>query len=320
MRNFSNAFHNMKLATRLGLIACLLLAFAASQAAARDIKLATYNVENMFDSYDDPYTGDIDNYNHGVLMTKPVAELKALSEVIHTLNADVLGLQEVENRGFLEEFNEKYLADMGYRYLELVEGNDRRGIDVAVLSRYPLGPVVSYRHLALDVPYAKEPKYFSRDLLQVELRPPGAKPFTVYVAHLKSRSGGKQATWQREGEARKIRQIWDYRLKAQPKSLFVLMTDANDDPPSGTVRILEGSGKVAVRPVNAKAPDGSEWTEHSRNSTKYPPIRFDYLFMSPAMRARVKASGVLRGSDDSAIYRAARSASDHFPVWAVVNL
>lgn len=301
----------------LGLILpVLLMVLCAAAVAAGPVRIATYNVENMFDAHDDPYASDVDRYRNNALLTKPQEELGKLAEVITKLNADVLGLQEVENRGFLEEFNRTYLSALGYREVVLVEGNDKRGIDVAVLSRYPVGPVESYRHLDLDIEGASEPGRFSRDLLEVTIRPPHTRPFRVYVAHLKSRSGGRQATLQRQAEARKVRQVWDWRLKEEPGALFAFLADCNDDPGKGTITTLIGTGSRRVEPVPAKAPDGSTWTEKSRTSTRYAPIQFDYVFLSPAMKAAMTGCGVLR--DPSASH--AQSPTDHYPVYADLNL
>lgn len=300
-----------------GLIAfALVLCLASCVPAEKAVRIATYNVENLFDSHDDPYAEDVDRFANGALLTKPQEELKKLADVITELDADVLGLQEVENRGFLEEFNNRYLSSLGYREVVLVEGNDTRGIDVAVLSRFPVGPVVSYRHLDLAVPYGDEPGRFSRDLLEVTIRPPGAKPFLVYVAHLKSRSGGKKATYQRQAEANKIREIWDARLKQDGKARFAFLADCNDDPPAATVRALIGSGARKVEAAPAKAPDGSVWTEKSRFSDKYAPIQFDYVFLSPEMKRSMTACGILR--DPSA--RHSEAPTDHYPVWVDLKL
>ncbi len=301
-------------------LAVLLVVLCAVAAVARPVKIATYNVSNLFDSYDDPYTADVDSYKNGALMVKPEPELKAIAEVLKRLNADVVALEEVENRGFLEEFNSKYLADLGYKEVELIEGNDHRGIDVALLSRFPLGKVSSYRHIDLKVPYSKGPARFSRDLLEVNVAPVGAKPFTVYVAHLKSRSGGKDSRLKREAEARFIRKVLDEKLKSEPKALFVLGGDMNDDASSSTVQILTGKGNLKTAPVTAVAADGTDWTESSRETSKYPPIRFDYLFPSPAMSRLVTGKGILRDLGTAEGFKAEREASDHFPVWMTVNL
>ena len=105
------------------------------------VRLATYNVLNLFDAEDDPYCDD-EGTN-----PKPREQLEKLAETIRNVNADVLALQEVENRRYLERFNTAFLGDLGYEHVVLFEGNDGRGIDVAVLSRLPVGPVTSYRHM-----------------------------------------------------------------------------------------------------------------------------------------------------------------------------
>lgn len=306
----------------LAAIAAVILSGCASTSGeARTIKIATYNIENFFDAHDDPYYDDIDRYNDGNLLVKPKEELEALARVIRHLDADVIGLQEVENRGFLEQFNREYLKGMGYKEVVHVLGNDQRGIDVALLSRFDVGPVVSYRHLNLDHSTPEKPARFSRDLLEVTIRPPDAEPFHVYVAHLKSRGGGKEATLQRVAEANKIRQIWDYRLNANPKSLFVFLADINDDPPSSTFRILQGQGAKKVTAINAVCAAGKDYTQDSKYTDRYPPIRFDYVFASPAMNARLKSSAVLRPADTtSALFNDLRTASDHYPVYAIFDL
>lgn len=305
----------------LWLIIVFLSGFLAMEAPAKPIKIATYNMENMFDAYDDPYTNDIDIHNKGALLTKPVDEVQALARNIRALNADVIGLQEVENRGWLERFNKEYLSGMGYKAVELIEGNDNRGIDVAILSRFPLGPVVSYRHITLPDSTASRQRRFSRDLLEVHVRPDGAPAFTVFVAHLKSRSGGKTATLQRLAEARAIRQIWDAKLKSTPKANFVFLADMNDNAQSATFRILQGRGATIVKAAPAVAPDKTDYTEISKYAAeKYPPIRFDYILASPTMSERMKSCGVLRPAPNTKLYQDLRKASDHFPVWAVFDL
>ena len=104
----------------------------------------------MFDDKDDPYHSDEKT------ATKLREDLELLAESIHQIDADVLVLQEVENRGYLELFNRALLADLGYQHVVLTEGNDRRGIDVAILSRVPVGPVTSYRHLQFPDTKGKE--------------------------------------------------------------------------------------------------------------------------------------------------------------------
>jgi hypothetical protein len=55
------------------------------------------------------------------------------------MDVDVLALQEVEGVGTLRNFVRDYL-DNAYRHIVLIEGNDPRLIDLALVSKVPLGP------------------------------------------------------------------------------------------------------------------------------------------------------------------------------------
>src|SRR3954471_15912304 len=81
------------------------------------------------------------------------------------------------------------LRDAGFRHLSLVEGNDQRFIDVGVISKLPLGAVVSYKHRRH--PESPRTAIFSRDLAQVEILDPKSRlpVLTVFVNHLKSQVG-----------------------------------------------------------------------------------------------------------------------------------
>lgn len=104
---------------------------------------------------------------------------------ILALDLDVLAVQEVENLPALKEFNAESLADL-YPHQVLIEGNDHRLIDVALLSKLPLRRIVS--HQTEVHPAAPAQRVFGRDLLQVEVWDPtrSRRLFTVFNSHAKS--------------------------------------------------------------------------------------------------------------------------------------
>jgi len=59
---------------------------------------------------------------------------KAISET----KADVIALQEVESLAALRRFRNDYLKRRGYDHVIVLDGNDPRFIDVAVMSKYPI--------------------------------------------------------------------------------------------------------------------------------------------------------------------------------------
>jgi hypothetical protein len=140
--------------------------------------VAAYNTLNLFDDLDDPYRED------EATPTKPRDELENLAQSIESLGADVIALEEVENRDHLQRFVEVFLPHLGYENVVLFEGNDMRGIDVALISRVPIGPVRSHRHLKFAGPDGVI-RQFQRDVLAVTVEPAGGEPLEIWVLQLK---------------------------------------------------------------------------------------------------------------------------------------
>lgn len=269
------------------------------------ITIASYNVLNLFDAHDDPYSAD------SASDVKPRAELEALARSIRKLNADVIGLQEVENRGILQRFVRVFLRDMNYEVVAF-EGNDNRGIDVALLSRLPVGPVTSHRHVDFEDAQGK-PMRFRRDLLQARIEPPGAPAFDVYVVHLKSKGGVPEGGADtRMGEARAIAAVLHQRLAADPQARFVICGDFNDTIDSEPVTAIMGTNGRALRTFIDDLP------EDGRVSYNQPPFlsMIDFILASPAMADTYVAGSyqiITGGSPET-------TGSDHNPVVARFKL
>ena len=143
----------------LSLAACLLLApLAAAQNAPRlgqakpnpkspdVIRVATYNLLNLFDNRDDPaLSGDAEDIDDA----KPEDQKKAAADAIRRLDADVLGLEEIESYDALSDFVHEYLDGMGYDYIVSIDVGQERGIEQAVISRFPITEAMVWPHLPL---------------------------------------------------------------------------------------------------------------------------------------------------------------------------
>ena len=68
------------------------------------------------------------------------------AEIVRQVDADVLVLVEVENRIALGDFDWNFLRPLqaNYPHNMLIDGNDNRGIDVCVLSRFPIRSMRSH--------------------------------------------------------------------------------------------------------------------------------------------------------------------------------
>lgn len=248
-----------------------------SRLAGGTVRIGTYNVLNLFDEFDDPYRTD------EVMETKPRDELLKLAGRIRMLDADVLALQEVENREYLERFVRALLPDMGYEHVVLFEGNNNRGIDCAVLSRLPIGPVTSHRHLRFTGPDGKTHR-FLRDLLKVRIEGPGKQSFDLFVVHLKSKYGGAEASEPlRQAEATQLRRIVDQMFVADREARFVICGDFNDYWDSRSLEIIRGSGSTELSCPGTSLSKSARIT-YNREPKYWSMI--DFIVCSPAMLAR----------------------------------
>lgn len=100
---------------------------------------------------------------------------------------DVLMLEEVENIGVLDQLNDNYLQAAGYKTVILIEGNDDRGIDQAILSRLPLNGTAVNNWIPLGAdPRARKTPSRTRGLLQANLTLPDGTLLTVFTVHFPS--------------------------------------------------------------------------------------------------------------------------------------
>lgn len=239
------------------------------------LRLATFNIENLLTRFD--FTGfrnqtrrdraiqlfdirDEATYQalesaRTVSSTDDTRQLSALA--IADADADILCLQEVDNMAALQAFEYGYLYRMvgnGYLQKYLVEGNDSRGIDVAVVMREQTRDgdkievvdikshaALTYRNLDLFNPALAatnqiDDKIFKRDCLEIDLRI-GGKPLTLYVTHFKSMTNSRDpvdarlATMPiREAEAMAVRRIIENRwgVGNTRNKNFAICGDMND--------------------------------------------------------------------------------------------
>lgn len=215
--------------------------------------IATFNIENLMRRFDFSgfrnelqqdralklfEIGDEAQYRlleqaRTIAHTDDTRQLSALA--IAESRADILCLQEVDNLAALNAFEYGYLFKMigqGYRNKYLIDGNDGRGIDVAVMARettrdgQPIEVLevtshahITYKDFDLYQPVLAElgiephDRIFKRDCLNVDMRIAG-KRLSLFVVHLKSMSGarngfdGRTASQPvRQAETRAIRRI-----------------------------------------------------------------------------------------------------------------
>lgn len=184
---------------------------AASDATVQ-ITIMSFNVENLFDTADDPAKDDkaylpiaakqhqshIDacnqiavprwrdeclnlDWNEATLQHKLAVLAATIRQVNDGKGADIIALQEVESIRVLERLRTEHLGHLGYLPAILIEGDDLRGIDVAFLSRIPLAATPVLHPLTLiDFP---DRKGDTRGVLQADFLLPDGTLITGFSVH-----------------------------------------------------------------------------------------------------------------------------------------
>jgi len=252
------------------------------------VRLATWNVHDLFDERDrlDP---------PGALDAVPAAgevegRLSAVAAVLSRLDADAVLLQEVEDLPLLA----RLAARCGYPQARLLEGNDPRGIDVALLSRLP---VASYAGHAGEMSPDGRPLW-PRDAVEAVLEA-GSSRVVLIGTHLSSRLSDPAGT-RRALQAASLRALADGALTRWGAVLAVVGGDLNDEATAPSLQPLFGDGawQAAGSGAWTWSDGGSRWV-------------LDHLALRAADAGALLASEVVGGADVA-------QASDHRPV--VVDL
>jgi endonuclease/exonuclease/phosphatase family metal-dependent hydrolase len=148
-------------------------------------------------------------------------------KVIDAIDADLLCVVEVEGLVALRRLARALSDKFGksYPYAMSIDGNDERGIDVGLLSRYPITGIETHQ---FDEDAAG--RIFSRDCLVVTVEVPKVGAVTLLCNHLKSLSGDGEKSqlgdMLRGRQVERIKQILAQRDLSRER--VVVLGDLND--------------------------------------------------------------------------------------------
>ena len=188
------------------------------------LTIAQWNVENLFDPVDDPTNPGDDEFTPGTWRQwtpeRYHRKVANLADILARVDADVVCLEEVENRRVLDDLNLALIEQhhASYPYIVHRDGPDHRGIDVALMSRYR--PVEA--HWLTPLPD-------QREVIVADLAPEGQR-LVVMVNHWKSRLEGEAETAPlRTQIATVVRAELDRLLAAASNTAIVVAGDFNDN-------------------------------------------------------------------------------------------
>lgn len=244
----------MKKAFTISLLLFFLMSARAQKKNYKPIVIGFYNLENLFDTLDNPMINDEEflpngprNYNGAIYFDKLNKLATVISEMGVEINADgpaVLGVAEVENDTVLNDLiHQKLIASRNYKIVHY-DSKDARGIDVGLLYNPKYFTVEASDKLYVQLPGGSKDAYYTRDVLWVKGKLDG-ETIHIYVNHWPSRSGGeKRSAPGRNAAAQVCKNHIDSIAKIEPDAKIVIMGDLNDDPVNESVaEILGAKGK-----------------------------------------------------------------------------
>ncbi len=251
-----------------GTLSLLLLIFSEGypqEAGAPPVRLMFYNVENLFDIFNDTLTDDDEFLPYGLRRwnyQRYSGKLNALYKTIVAAGEwsppSLIGFCEVENRNVLEDLiYGTGLARYDWGILH-EDSPDSRGIDVCLIYKKDRVKIINSRYL-MPQSFIKD-KIETRSVLYAKLQIL-EDTIHLFVNHWPSRRGGVLAE---ENKRMKIAEM----VKDNADSIFsasrretriIIAGDLNSTPDDKAIKLLTGRTKSGLSMVNLSAllPGGS---------------------------------------------------------------
>jgi predicted extracellular nuclease len=211
----------------------------------------SYNVENLFDTVDDPKIPDeefLPTSEKKWDNDKYRKKLNDISKVITEVNTkelpEIVGLVEVENQQVLIDLVNT--ANLRGKYAIIHEESpDYRGIDCALIYRKDAFQEIG--HEVLPVVFPDDPEFKTRDILHVTGKI-NKQIIHLFVNHWPSRIGGDEKTEpKRVLAASVLKKRIDAIFAADAKAKIIIMGDMNDEP----------ANKSLLETLGAQSPDSN---------------------------------------------------------------
>ena len=219
--------------------------------------IAFYNLENLFDTENDPLINDeqfLPEGDYQWTQERYERKLENMSKVISLIAKEyggpvAIGVSEIENRRVLEDLiatDNLKPFNMGIVHYD---SPDRRGVDVALLYQKDRFRVIH------SFPYpliTEDTNFYTRDQLLVTGIIDEMDTVNIIVNHWPSKLGGeKRSMPKRIAAAELSKHISDSLMHTNPAAKVLIMGDLNDNPDAKSiVNYLQAKGKAKDVGVN----------------------------------------------------------------------
>ena len=303
--------------------------------------IAFYNLENLFDIYNDKHTHDND-----FLPTAPKKwtkkryqnKLRKLGYAISNIgkretgkHPALVGLAEVENAKVIEDLIEsKHLENCNYNYVHY-DSLDERGIDVALIYDTKAFEVLNSETFTIQLTDNDGLPDYTRDILLVTGLLDEEK-VNVIVNHWSSRrEGEKETEHKRIASSDKVGEIISLLRLENEDAKIIIIGDFNDDPNSNSIkRLVEGFN--LFNPMETLRSYNRGTTNHNRQWNLFDQILITGNFFKTSNHLFEYSSANIFDEDFLKLFNGKYKGtpfrtyvgkkykggySDHFPVYAI---
>ena len=213
-----------------------------------------YNLENLFDTENDPKTLDDDFTPNGFKkwtkkryrkkLYKLARTISKVGAKSNTLLPVLIGVAEVENHSVIEDLiRSSPLGKTDYHYVHY-DSPDERGIDTALIYDRSHFEVVSSTPIQLLITAPNGDRDTTRDILYVKGKLHGEEVH-VFVNHWPSRRDGDMETDYKRVKAAETLLRFMAKIEEEHNSPnYIIMGDFNDEPTSKSLEVLMEAGTL----------------------------------------------------------------------------
>lgn len=213
-----------------------------------------YNLENLFDTKDDPNTLDDDFTPKGFkkwsmkrYKRKLYKLAKTISDVGHSTSKIppvLMGVAEVENEEVVQDLiNAEPLRDIDYGYVHY-DSPDERGIDTALIYHKENFELLYSEPITLLLYEEDGTRDTTRDILYVKGNL-NQEEVHIFVNHWPSRRDGQDETSAKRIQAAETLKNYMAKIEFEiPNPNYIIMGDFNDGPESESIRCLMQSSQL----------------------------------------------------------------------------
>lgn len=240
------------------------LLFVTALNAQTNRTIAFYNVENLFDTLDNPSTNDAEflpEGSYGWTSERYQTKIAHINQVIDSLDVPMIfGMCEIENAAVVQDVVNGGSMKNSHAVIHY-ESLDQRGIDNAIIYDKTVLTLVKSGIIRFDMP---EPGSPSRDIVWAKFNR-GKDTILTMVNHWPSRRGGQVESEPKRLIASQAASAFiDSVLAVNKKMKIVFMGDLNDTPDNRSAQIIAESLNPVITSESGKFGGshnyGGEWS------------------------------------------------------------